>query len=83
MQEGKQTNDQNFLYYEHNKEVNMANVRRYTNKLLEKLENGELSWEEVCRECLSEMSESAVEDMCNTTEWVDCLDDDFEDEEAE
>lgn len=53
-------------------------VRRYTNKLLEKLENGDLSWEEVCRECLAEMSEDAVEDMCNTTEWVDCLDDDFE-----
>lgn len=55
-----------------------TDVRKYTNKLLEKLENGELSWEEVCRECLTEMSEGAVEDMCNTTGWVDCLDDDFE-----
>lgn len=55
-------------------------VRRYTNKLLEKLENGELSWEVVCRECLTEMSEDAVKDMCNTTEWVDCLDDDFEED---
>ena len=25
-----------------------------------------------------EMSEGDVEDMCNTTEWVDCLDDDFD-----
>lgn len=58
-----------------------SNVRKYTNKLLEKLETGELDWEQVCRECLAEMSESAVEDMCNTTEWVDCLDDDFEEEE--
>ena len=55
-------------------------VRRYTNKLLEKLENGELSWEVVCRESLAEMSEDAVKDMCNTTEWVDCLDDDFEED---
>lgn len=48
----------------------MANVRKYTNALLKKLEDGELDWETVARECLTEMSEAAVEDMCNTTEWV-------------
>lgn len=48
----------------------MANVRKFTNALLEKLESGELDWEMVARECLAEMSEDAVEDMCTTTEWV-------------
>ena len=48
----------------------MANVRKYTNALLKKLEDGELDWETVPRECLAEMSEAAVEDMCTTTEWV-------------
>lgn len=48
----------------------MVNVRKYTNALLAKCESGELDWETVARECLSEMSEYAVEDMCRTTEWV-------------
>lgn len=53
-----------------------TNVRKYTNKLLEKLESGELDWEQVCRECLSEMSEDSVKDMCVTTEFVDVDDED-------
>ena len=57
----------------------MADVRKYTNKLLEKIERGGVTWEQVARECLSEMSEADVEDMCNATEWVD--DGDFEEEE--
>lgn len=57
----------------------MADVRKYTNKLLEKIELGYVTWEQVARECLSEMSEADVEDMCNTTEWVN--DNDFEEEE--
>lgn len=57
----------------------MADVRKYTNKLLEKIEQGYVTWEQVARECLSEMSEAHVEDMCNITEWVD--DGDFEEEE--
>lgn len=56
----------------------MADVRKYTNKLLEKIELGYVTWEQVARECLSEMSEADVEDMCNITEWVD--DSDFEEE---
>jgi hypothetical protein len=47
-----------------------TDVRKYTNLLLEKLESGELDWETVCRECLSEMSEDSVRDMCVTTEFV-------------
>lgn len=38
-------------------------TRKYTNKLLERLEDGELDWETVCRECLSYMSEDDVADM--------------------
>lgn len=57
----------------------MADVRKYTNKLLEKIEMGYVTWEEVARECLAEMSEADVEDMCTTTEWVN--DSDFEEEE--
>lgn len=66
-----------FYIIEHNREVNMyTDVRKYTNKLLEKLENGELDWEQVCRECLSEMSEDSVKDMCITAEFVDVDDED-------
>lgn len=53
-----------------------TDVRKYTNKLLEKLETGELTWEQVCRECLSEMSEDSVKDMCVTTEFVEVDDED-------
>ena len=56
----------------------MADVRKYTNKLLEKIEMGYVTWEEVARECLAEMSEADVEDMCTTTEWVN--DSDFDEE---
>lgn len=55
----------------------MVNVRQYTNALLAKAECGEIDWETIARECLSEMSEYAVEDMCRTTEWVS--EDDLED----
>lgn len=54
-----------------------TNVRKYTNMLLEKLETGELDWEQVCRECLSEMSEDSVKDMCVTAEFVDVDDEDY------
>ena len=52
-----------------------TDVRKYTNKLLDMLQNGELDWETVCRECLSEMSEAAVKDMCVTAGFVDVDDD--------
>lgn len=53
-----------------------TDVRKYTNKLLDRLQNGELDWETVCHECLSEMSEDAVKDMCVTTGFVEVDDDD-------
>ena len=51
-------------------------VRKYTNRLLEMLQDGALDWELVCRECLSEMSEDAVRDMCVTAGFVEVDDDD-------
>lgn len=59
-------------------------VRDYTTELLEKLEYGELDWEDVCRECLSYMSEDDIKDMVNTNDWFSLEDedeDDLEDEE--
>lgn len=53
-----------------------TDVRKYTNMLLDRLQNGELDWELVCHECLSEMSEDAVRDMCVTTGFVEVDDDD-------
>ena len=51
-------------------------VRKYTNKLLDMIQDGALDWELVCRECLSEMSEDAVRDMCVTAGFVEVDDDD-------
>jgi hypothetical protein len=45
-------------------------TRRVTDAILEALEEGVLSWEKVARECLSNMSESDVEDMNQTAEFV-------------
>ena len=53
-----------------------TDVRKYTNMLLDRLQNGELDWETVCQECLSEMSEDTVKDMCVTTGFVEVDDDD-------
>ena len=44
--------------------------RAYTDKLLELLEEGCISWEYVARECLCYMSENDVEDMCRASEIV-------------
>ena len=52
-----------------------TDVRKYTNMLLDRLQNGELDWELVCRECLSEMSADAVKDMCVTAGFVEVDDD--------
>jgi hypothetical protein len=40
--------------------------RKYTDNLLEMLEDGSISWEFIARECLCYMSEDDVEDMCRT-----------------
>lgn len=46
-------------------------MRKATNKVIELAENGVLSWEQVARECLAEMSEDDVADMANTCDWFD------------
>jgi hypothetical protein len=45
--------------------------REITNKLLELLEEGALSWETVARECLSYMSEDEVADMDNGARFIE------------
>ena len=52
-----------------------TDVRKYTNMLLDMIQDGALDWELVCRECLSEMSEDAVRDMCVTAGFVEVDDD--------
>ena len=49
--------------------------RKITNKLLELLEDGALSWETVARECLCYMSEDDVADMDNVARFIDDDDD--------
>lgn len=49
----------------------MARTRIITNKIFEKLENGELEWETVCRECLCNMSEDDVAEMAEANDWLD------------
>jgi hypothetical protein len=56
--------------------------RAYTDKLLELLEEGCLSWEAIARECLCYMSEDDVEDMCRTGDML-VLDESEEEEEEE
>lgn len=45
--------------------------REITNKLLELLEDGALSWETVARECLCYMSEYDVADMDNVARFIE------------
>ena len=46
-------------------------MAKFKNKVIELAENGILSWETIARECIAEMSEDEVEDMCQTCEWLD------------
>ena len=41
----------------------------FKSTLLEKLEDGLLEWEDVCRECIAEMSTGQVEDMCDCCDY--------------
>jgi hypothetical protein len=57
-------------------------ARIYTNKLLDMVYEGEITWEMLAHACLGYMSEQDVKDMAQT-EWdVDC-DADNEDDETE
>jgi hypothetical protein len=50
------------------KKENQIMPRKYTDNLLEMLEDGSISWEFIARECLCYMSEDDVADMCVTAE---------------
>ena len=51
----------------------------FKTKLLEKLEDGLLEWEDVCRECIAEMSSDQVEDMCDYCDYLLDEEDDQDD----
>ena len=41
----------------------------WSSEVIKLAENGILSWEEIARECIAEMSEDDIEDMCSTCDW--------------
>ena len=47
----------------------MSDPRKYTNLLLDEIENGQLCKDTVLRECLSYMSESDVQDMMERADF--------------
>ena len=54
--------------------------RKYTNRLIERAEEGAVNWQGIARECLARMSEDEVKDMVREMEWNDCDDDEDVDE---
>jgi hypothetical protein len=60
-------------------------IRKFSNRLIELVEEGTLSAVEVVRMCVKYMSEDDVEDMCNCNELTDVMfeEPDEEDEEAD
>lgn len=55
--------------------------RKYTNRLIERAEEGAVNWQGIARECLARMSEDQVKDMVIDMEWNDCEEDDEEADE--
>ena len=55
--------------------------RRYTNKLLEMLDDGLLDRDTVILACVSYMSESDVQDMMESNEMLEAEEDEDEDDE--
>ncbi len=63
-------------------DVDYANVRKYTNKILELMDDGILDPRTVAESCLSYMSEDMVKDMSITEGYAeDYMQDEDEDEE--
>jgi len=58
-------------------------TRYYTNQLLEMIEEGILDKDTVINACLSYMSESEVQDMMESNEFIEEEDEDEEDEDDE
>lgn len=61
----------------------MANVREYTNRLLELVDNGIVDKYDVIIACLNYMSEDDVRDMCIANEFINDYDDEdgYDDED--
>ena len=56
--------------------------RKYTNQLLEMIEDGLLDRDTVIMACVKYMSESDVQDMMEANEFIDEEDEDEEEEES-
>lgn len=59
--------------------IYMSDVRQVTCQLIDLVDEGLLTWEQIARECLSYMSERDVADMASSGELIDDdIDDDSE-----
>jgi len=58
-------------------------TRYYTNQLLEMIEEGILDKDTVINACLSHMSESEVQDMMESNEFIEEEDEEDDEEEEE
>lgn len=58
----------------------MSNVRKATNKILQLIEEGVLTNEQVVSACMNYMSEASVSDMASDNEWFDDESEDDDDE---
>jgi len=58
-------------------------TRYYTNQLLEMIEEGILDRDTVINACLSHMSESEVQDMMESNEFIEEEEDEEDDEDDE
>jgi hypothetical protein len=58
-------------------------VRKWTNRVLEAMDEGVLDPKEVAAMCMQYMSEWDVEDMCRCNDLAECLGEEAEDEEPD
>ena len=54
-------------------------TREYTRKLMQMVDDGMLAKDDVILACLNYMSEQDVKDMCQTYEFIDENDDEYDD----
>jgi len=59
------------------------NTRKATTALIERVENGELTWEQIARAALNHFSEDEISDMASYEELLDIEDEEDEDEDEE
>jgi hypothetical protein len=56
-------------------------MRQYTNRLIELVEEGILEADDVMKACLNYMSESEVQDLCESEGYIEEDEEDEEDED--